>query len=237
MYKHYFNEFGIELNTRQNEQLRQYYHTLIEENQKYNLTAITEEKDVYIKHFVDSMLIEKFFQKYSFHVTDQKIIDIGTGAGFPAFPIKILYPEMKVTCLDSLNKRIKFLNDTAKILSFTGVETIHGRAEEIGQLPAHREVYDFAVSRAVAELRLLLEFVMPFVKVNGYFVAYKSLKHDEELKDASFALSELKTEYIETIELHLPEDYGKRELMIFKKIGNISKKYPRKPGIPKKSPL
>ena len=237
MYKDYFDQFGIELNKKQASQLEKYYHTLIEENQKYNLTAITEEKDVYIKHFVDSMLIEMFFKKNSIHVTNQKIIDIGTGAGFPAFPIKILYPEVKVTCLDSLNKRIKFLHDTSNMLSFSNVQMVHGRAEDIGQLSEHREKYDFAVSRAVAELRLLLEFVMPFVKVNGYFIAYKSLKYDEELKDASYALSELKTEYIETIELDLPEDYGKRELMIFRKNGNISKKYPRKPGIPKKSPL
>jgi len=237
MYKHYFDQADIGLNSIQMLQLERYYHILIEENQKYNLTAITDEKDVYIKHFLDSMLIETFFKKYGFHVTSQKMIDIGTGAGFPAFPIKILHPDIKVTCLDSLNKRINFLKETSDILSFSNTELIHGRAEDFGQLAQYRETYDFAVSRAVAELRLLLEFVMPFVKVNGYFVAYKSLKYDEELKDASYALAQLKTSYVETIELDLPEDYGKRELMIFKKNGNISKKYPRKPGIPKKSPL
>lgn len=229
----YFDEIGFQLTPQMVSQFESFYQLLIEENEKYNLTAITDKKDVYIKHFVDSILINQL----DFDLNDKKIIDIGTGAGFPALPIKITNPSVRVTCLDSLNKRIGFLNMVTDALELKHVEKVHGRAEDFGQNKAYREQYDFAVSRAVAELRLLLEFVMPFVKVGGYFIAYKSLKSDQELKDADNAMKVLKCELVDIIKFDLPEDSGTRDLMIFKKTGQIAKNYPRKAGLPKKNPL
>ncbi|MBS7526531.1 16S rRNA (guanine(527)-N(7))-methyltransferase RsmG [Fusibacter paucivorans] len=214
-----------------------YYNRLVSENEKYNLTAITDEKDVHIKHFIDSMLIKVFFDTYKIETKQKRLIDIGTGAGFPAIPIKILYPEIEVTGLDSLKKRIAFLEMLKEDLTLKDIQFIHGRAEDYGRDTLYRETYDFAVSRAVAELRMLLEYVMPFVKVGGYFVAYKSLKYAEELENAENALKQMKTRYIETIRIVLPENSGERELMIFQKMENIQKKYPRKAGMPKKNPL
>ncbi len=229
----YFSNLGIELNDKMIKQFEVFYKLLIEENEKYNLTAITDRKDVYIKHFLDSVLV----QKLDFTFNGKNVIDIGTGAGFPAIPLKILNPDMKITGLDALNKRIGFIKMVQNELSLKDIELIHGRAEDFGQMAKYREQYDYAVSRAVGELRLLLEYVMPFVNVNGYFIAYKSLKTKTELEDASYSLSEMKSKLIDIIEFELPEDYGSRDIMIIQKMGNISKKYPRKAGVPKKSPL
>lgn len=228
-----FEQVGVEVNDLQLNQFDHYYQLLVSENEKYNLTGITEKNEVYIKHFVDSILLKQC----GFDLKDKSLIDIGTGAGFPALPLKILEPTLTVTCLDSLKKRIGFLDLVTTSLSLKKVEKIHGRAEDYGQNKDYREQYDFAVSRAVAELRLLLEFVMPFVKVGGYFVAYKSLKSDQELQDANHAMKELKTELVEVKSFELPNAAGQRDLMIFKKISTIPKKYPRKAGTPKKNPL
>ncbi|GAB6107506.1 16S rRNA (guanine(527)-N(7))-methyltransferase RsmG [Fusibacter bizertensis] len=229
----YFNELGIDLDDTMIKQFEIFYQLLIDENEKYNLTAITDLKDVYIKHFLDSVLI----QKLDFSMNGKHVIDIGTGAGFPAIPLKIVNPDMRITGLDALNKRIGFIKMVQEKLNLKDIELIHGRAEDFGQMPKYREKYDFAVSRAVAELRLLLELVMPFVNINGYFIAYKSLKTKTELEDASYSLSEMKSKLIDIVEFKLPEDYGTRDMMIIQKMGNINKKYPRKPGTPKKSPL
>lgn len=237
MYNNFFSQYGFSLSGKQVNQFKSYFEILVSENQKYNLTAITDEKDVYIKHFLDSILIKSFFDTYAYNYNGISIMDIGTGGGFPAIPIKIIYPEINVSALDALNKRINFLNIVSQQLKLDGIEFFHGRAEDYGQDSKFRETYDIAVSRAVAELRMLLEYVMPFVKINGYFVAYKSLKFDEELHQAQNALRLMKTEYLGSIKVNLPEDYGTRELMIFKKMGKIANKYPRKAGTAKKTPL
>ena len=229
----YFDDLGIQVDDIKSRQFEIFYKLLIEENEKYNLTAITERKDVYIKHFLDSILVEKL----DFEFNGKKVIDIGTGAGFPAIPLKIMNPQMRITGLDALNKRIGFIKMVQKELSLKDIELIHGRAEDFGQMTKYREQYDFAVSRAVTELRLLLELVMPFVNVGGYFIAYKSLKTKTELEDATHALNEMKSKLIDIVEFKLPEDFGTRDMMIIQKMGKINNKYPRKPGIPKKSPL
>jgi len=228
-----FTKSDLQISEAQLAKFERFYELLIEENEKYNLTAITEKQDVYIKHFVDSILIEKL----SFDYANKHMIDIGTGAGFPALPLKIMNESLKITGLDALNKRISFIEMACKELGLKNVELIHGRAEDFGQMPKYREHYDFAVSRAVAELRLLLELVMPFVKVGGHFLAYKSLKTKSELDDAQKALKLMKSELIDIVEFELPNNYGTREIMIIQKNGKIDKKYPRKAGTPKKSPL
>lgn len=228
-----FTKADLQINDAQLAKFERFYQLLIEENEKYNLTAITEKQDVYIKHFVDSILIEKL----SFNFTDKHMIDIGTGAGFPALPLKIMNDSLKITGLDALNKRISFIEMVCRELGLKDVACIHGRAEDFGQMTKYRESYDFAVSRAVAELRLLLELVMPFVKVGGHFLAYKSLKTKTELDEAQNALKLMKSELVDIVAFELPNNFGTREIMIIQKNGKIDKKYPRKAGTPKKSPL
>ena len=229
----YFDLTGISITDRQLSQFETFFDLLISENEKYNLTGITDKQDVYVKHFIDSILINKL----NFDFSNKKMMDIGTGAGFPAIPLKIMEPTLSVTGLDALNKRLHFIELVCDSLGLSQMSLLHGRAEDFGHDLKHREQYDFVVSRAVAELRLLLEFTMPFVKVNGYFLAYKSLKSQTELEDAQKALSVLKAKLIDIVEFKLPLDYGTREIMIFQKTEQLDKKYPRKPGIPKKSPL
>lgn len=229
----FFVEIGIDVTQEQLKQLEIFYNLLIEENEKYNLTAITDKTEVYVKHFIDSMMISKLnlpFEHKSF-------IDIGTGAGFPAIPLKIMYPSIEITGLDALNKRIGFIERACDAIQIDKIHLIHGRAEDFGQDIKYREKYDFAVSRAVAELRLLLEFVMPFVKVGGHFLAYKSLKTKTELEEANRSMKLMQSKLVDMVSFELPSNFGKREIMIIEKTGKIDKKYPRKPGIPKKSPL
>ena len=231
--KQLFDIANVKIDEKQLAMFEIFYDYLVAENEKYNLTAITEKTDVYVKHFIDSVLI----QNLSFDFSNKKMIDIGTGAGFPLIPLKIMNPNLYITGLDSLNNSVSFIKSFCDQLDLTGVGLIHGRAEDFGQDKKYREQYDFAVSRAVAELRLLLEFVMPFVKVDGYFLAYKSIKTKTELEEASNALIQMKSKLIDTVEFMLPNDYGKREIMVIQKYGYIDKKYPRKAGVPKKSPL
>ncbi len=233
MINNLFESMNFDLSKAQYDQLEKYYTFLVNENEKYNLTAIKEYKDVFIKHFMDSMLIKNT----GVEIINKNIIDIGIGAGFPSIPIKIFEPTIKVTGLDSLNKRITFLNQLVETLDLKGCNFVHGRAEDFGQNKTYREVYDIAVSRAVAELRLLLELVMPFVKTNGYFIAYKSIKTKTELDDAQNAFKCMKSKLVDVQKILLPEEYGERDLLIIQKMGNIEKKYPRKAGVPKKNPL
>lgn len=228
-----FKSEGFDLSPRQLDDFETYYRLLISENEKYNLTGITEREDVYVKHFLDSILIHKL----PFDFKGKRFIDIGTGAGFPAIPLKIINRDAHMTCLDALNKRIGFIQMVCGALDLKQVELIHGRAEDYGQNIKHRATYDFAVSRAVAELRLLLEFVMPFVKTGGYFLAYKSLKSKTELQEAQNALKELKAELVDEVKFLLPVDQGERDILVIKKTGDLAKKYPRKAGVPKKNPL
>lgn len=244
-------EFGIKLDTAQLEAFDKYYELLVEWNSFMNLTGITEYDEVLLKHFVDSLAINKAIdmsQKLS-------IIDVGTGAGFPGLPIKLAFPQNKVTLLDSLNKRIKFLNevvdntlefnlksnsnvDKFKVKSNSNdIETIHGRAEEYAVKAEYRGQYDVAVSRAVANLSTLSEYCLPFVKIGGVFVAYKSGDYKEELDNAAKALKILGAEVEKVVNFTLPDSDMKRSLIVIKKIADTPKKYPRKAGLPSKEPL
>ena len=198
-----------------------------------NLTAITDFDEVILKHFVDSIALCKYI---SFQQGDT-LIDIGTGAGFPGIPIKIICPDCKITLLDSLNKRINFLNTVIEQLHLTDIITIHGRAEDIAKTKEHRENYNYAISRAVANLSTLSELCIPFVKQNGYFISYKSEKGNEELLEAKNAIEILGGSVDKQISYQLPDSDLSRNLILIRKRNITPKKYPRKAGIPSKEPL
>ena len=208
-----------------------YMELLREWNEKINLTAITDEEGILVKHFFDSCSISEFVDNNS------KIIDVGTGAGFPGLPLKIVNDTLNLTLVDSLNKRINFLNEVKNKLGLKNVETVHGRAEDVGIDNTFREKYDFAVSRAVAELRILVEYLLPLVKVGGKVIAMKGPNIDEEVENAKKAVKLLGGE-IERIEsFRLGNTDNERTVIIIKKIKNTESKYPRKAGIPRKNPL
>lgn len=228
---------GVALNDSQVEQFKKYYELLIQWNQVMNLTAITEMEDVIVKHFADSLslvLAVDDFRQYA----EKKcaVIDVGTGAGFPGIPLKIAFPELRLTLLDSLNKRVKFLGQICDELNLKNVRCIHGRAEESGRDPELREQFDFAVSRAVANLSTLSEYCIPFVKPGGYFVPYKSSKLDEEMKNGRGAVKKLGGEIENVIDFILPCG-DPRTLVKIRKVKATDKKYPRKAGVPGKEPL
>lgn len=225
--------FDVELTNKQEEQFNRYFELLIEWNEKINLTAITEKSEVWKKHFEDSAGIIKAVDIKS----DCSIIDVGTGAGFPGIPIKILFPEVKLTLLDSLNKRINYLNLVIKELELDNVTTIHGRAEDIAKLREHRENYDLCVSRAVANLATLSELCIPFVKVGGKFISYKSEKCEEELEDATNAIRILGGDNIQVCDINIPDTDYCRKLVVISKNKTTAKKYPRKAGTPAKDPI
>ena len=224
---------GIYLTGSQIDQFLRYYELLIEKNRVINLTAITDYQDVLKKHFVDSISLAKAMDlARSLH-----IIDIGTGAGFPGLALKIAFPDLKVTLLDSLNKRIYFLNEVISELGLDGVETIHGRAEDFARPGKLRESFDLCVSRAVANLSTLSEYCLPYVKVGGFFVSYKSEKISEELETAKKAVSLLGGSIESQIEFMLPDSDIYRNLVMIRKKKDTPGKYPRKAGIPVKEPL
>ena len=225
-------EAGIQLNEEQMNQFEKYMQLLVEWNEKMNLTSITEESEVYLKHLYDS-LTPSFFQDFNQPLT---ICDVGAGAGFPSIPLKIVFPELKVTIVDSLNKRIQFLNQLADQLGLTGVSFVHDRAESYGK-GDYRESYDIVTARAVARLSVLSELCLPLVKKGGQFIALKSSKGEEELQEANFAINILGGNVKETFSFELPEDAGERQMIVIDKRRQTSKKYPRKPGTPNKSPL
>lgn len=226
-------ELGISLNDFQIKQFLKYYELLIEKNKVMNLTAITEFEEVVIKHFIDSISIAKYFDVENV----KNIIDIGTGAGFPGIPLKIAYPHLNITLLDSLNKRIKFLAEVCDELGLENVELIHGRAEDFGNDKNYREKYNICVSRAVANLSTLSEYCLPFVKTNGYFISYKSGNIEEELTNSKNALHLLSAELEKVENFILPGTNIARSFVFIKKIKNMVKKYPRKAGLPSKEPL
>ena len=224
-------EYGFDPTDEQIEKFIRYYDLIIEWNEKINLTAITEYKDVMIKHFLDSVSIIKAVDMSSVN----SLIDIGTGAGFPGIPIKIMFPDIKITLLDSLKKRLNVLNLIIDELNLKDIYTIHGRAEDIARDPKYREKYDLCVSRAVANLRTLSELCIPFVKPNGKFVSYKSEKADEELEKAKNAIRLLGGKVTSAVSFELEDNI--RTLIVIDKTESTNKKYPRKAGTPGKEPL
>lgn len=234
-----FEKNKIILNDAQTEMFADYYDLLIEENRSVNLTSLTELDDVVYKHFIDSVLINRYFN-LSF-VND--LIDVGTGAGFPGIPLKILYPQLNVTLLDSLWKRTVFLHNLVDKLGINDVNIIHGRAEDLGRDPDHRQQYDLSVSRAVAALPVLCEYCTPFIKTGGYFAAYKSRNIKEEIKASKSAVFLLgcEVERYEEFSLDMDTDAADplnvRSFVFIKRRFPLSSKYPRRAGTPKKSPL
>ena len=225
--------FNIELTPEQKQQFHRYFELLVEWNQKMNLTAITEEKEVYLKHFYDSLTLLRAHELQE----AKTLCDVGAGAGFPSIPLKIVYPHIEVTIVDSLNKRITFLNHLAEELGLTGVHFCHDRAELFGKNKNYRESFDIVTARAVARLNVLLELCIPLVKVGGYFIALKASSGQDELKEAHHALQELKASVCAVDEFELPIIHDPRVLMTFKKEDHTKKRYPRKPGTPNKQPL
>jgi 16S rRNA (guanine527-N7)-methyltransferase len=213
-------EYGYNLSEKEEERFVKYSRLLVEWNEKINLTSIVDPEGISIKHFLDSIVpIFKIDIK-----KESKMIDVGTGAGFPGIPLKIAFPELEIVLLDSLNKRINFLNQVIHSLGLEKISTIHGRAEDFGRNPEYREQFDFCVSRAVARLVSLAEFCLPFVKQGGYFVPYKSGEIKEELQEAKFALRELGGEYRKTYEYQLPNSDIERTLIQVEKTKQTPKK-------------
>ena len=225
-------ELNISFDDDRISKLLRFYEMLVEWNEFMNLTAITEFDEVMVKHFVDSASIVKVLIP-----STEKMIDIGCGAGFPGLPLKILFPELKVTLLDSLNKRVGFLNEVIKELGLKDIEAVHGRAEDIARNKDFREKYDLCVSRAVANFSTLSEYCLPFVKKDGSFVAYKSEKGSTELEEAGTAISILGGEVIKEEEFLLPGTDNGRTLYLIKKVKETPNKYPRKAGTPSKEPI
>ena len=227
----YLKQIDIEINEEQAKKFFKYMELLIEWNKNINLTAITDPEDIILKHFIDSITIEKYIQK------NAKIIDVGTGAGFPGIPVSIVREDVSITLMDSLNKRIKFLDEVAMENSLNNVDTIHSRAEELARNPDFREKFDVATSRAVASLNVLLEYMLPFVKVGGYCICMKGSNIEEEIETSKKALEVLNAKIEKIDSFKLPQsDFG-RNIIIIKKLSNTSKKYPRKPGTPAKEPI
>ena len=226
-------DFGIEVNDQMVSDLKTYREILVDWNQKMNLTGIEEEKEVFIKHFLDSIsAVSNGFIKDGI-----SLIDVGTGAGFPGLPLKICLQNIKLTLLDSLNKRINFLQEVSNTVNLKDVEFIHGRAEDFGKNSDYREQYDVATARAVAGLPILMEFCVPFVKVGGYFVCLKGPNANLELEESKIAMDILGLEFVEKIDIELPNEELKHNILVFKKIKNTPEKYPRKAGKPAKSPI
>ncbi|MEK4247825.1 16S rRNA (guanine(527)-N(7))-methyltransferase RsmG [Psychrobacillus sp. FSL K6-2684] len=232
-FKKALSEKGIELTEVQLGQFRKYFELLVEWNEKMNLTAITDEPSVYLKHFFDS-ISASFYEDFSGSFT---VCDVGAGAGFPSIPLKICFPNLKVTIVDSLNKRIQFLTHLSKELNLKDVHFVHARAEEFGQNKDYREQYDLVTARAVARLSVLSELCIPLVKVGGKFIAMKAASALDELNDAQRAINILGSEKSAEYSFLLPIENSERTLYVFSKIKSTPKRYPRKPGIPNKTPI
>lgn len=235
--KEEMNKLEIQLNDKQITQFLTYYELLVEWNKFMNLTAITDFKEVVQKHFVDSLSIVKALDQKYLQTGNISVIDIGTGAGFPGIPLKIVFSGLNITLLDSLNKRIKFLDNVIEELSLKDIKAIHGRAEDYARRENFREQYDICVSRAVAKLITLSEYSLPFVKIGGYFISYKSENIEEEIDDSKNAIKLLGGSLNEVVKFILPDTDIKRSIVTIKKEKMTNKKYPRKSGIPSKEPL
>jgi 16S rRNA (guanine527-N7)-methyltransferase len=229
--KSILKEININITDEQLKKFFNYMNLMLEWNEKINLTAITEVDDVIMKHFVDCLTLLDYLKE------NETIVDVGTGAGFPGIPLAIMNEKNEFTLVDSLNKRINFLNDVKEKINLKNVTTIHARAEEFGQNKKYREQFDIAVSRAVANLSVLVEFLLPMIKVNGKVICMKGSQIKEELEEAKFAIKELGGIIKERKEFYLPGTDIKRNIIIIEKIKNTPKKYPRKAGTPSKQPL
>ena len=226
-------KFNIDATDRVLDDFSIYREILVDWNQKMNLTGIEEEKEVFIKHFLDSVsaVTKGYINEKS------SIIDVGTGAGFPGLPLKICYRDIELTLLDSLNKRINFLQEVSNSIQLENIKFIHGRAEDFGKSEEYREQYDIATARAVAGLPILMELCVPFVKVGGYFICLKGPNANLELEESKKAMDVLGVEFIEKIDIDLPEIDLEHNILVFKKIKNTPEKYPRKAGKPSKNPI
>lgn len=223
--------FGVEICDRQLEQFALYYEMLVEKNRVMNLTAITEPDEVIEKHFLDSIALTQTVKPDG----ALSVMDMGTGAGFPGIPLKIVFPELHVTLSDSLNKRVQFLREVIDALGLKRVEAVHGRAEELAHKREYREMYDLCVSRAVANLSTLSEYCLPFVKVGGLFVSYKSGECDEEVRMAEPAIRMLGGRLSEVKKFQIGE--AGRAFVVVDKVKSTANKYPRKAGTPSRDPL
>jgi len=232
-FKDALSEKGITLSYEQLEQFKKYFSMLVEWNEKINLTAITDEEEVYLKHFYDS-LTAAFYYDFS---GDLSICDVGAGAGFPSIPLKICFPELKVTIVDSLQKRINFLNELAAKLELENVAFYHDRAENFGKNKKFRETFDIVTARAVARMSVLSELCLPLVKKNGVFIAMKGANAEEELDNAKTALQFLGGELKQIHSFTLPKEESERNIIIIDKKRKTPNKYPRKAGTPNKTPI
>ncbi|MEG0805979.1 MAG: 16S rRNA (guanine(527)-N(7))-methyltransferase RsmG [Lachnospiraceae bacterium] len=223
----------IELTDAQLSMFFSYYDKLMEKNKVMNLTTITELDEVIEKHFLDSLFLVKGIDLSKINT----IIDVGTGAGFPGIPLKIVFPHLNIVLMDSLKKRLKFLDDIILDFGLTGIKTVHGRAEDLGQMALYREQFDLCVSRAVSNLSTLSEYCLPFVKQEGYFISYKSGDIDAELKEADKAISVLGGGTAEVILFTLPKSESLRSFVKIKKVKHTPKLYPRQAGTPNKEPI
>lgn len=226
-------EKGIELSSRQLEQFELYYQELVSWNEKMNLTGITERDQVYTKHFYDSLSLAFYVDLTQVN----SLADIGSGAGFPGIPLKICFPHIKLTIVDSLSKRISFLQHICDTLGLSGVQLIHGRAEDVARQFVHRDAYDVVTARAVARLSLLNEFCLPFTRKDGIFAAMKGNDPAEELNEAGRSFKELRAELKKVESFSLPVEESARHIVMIRKTGATPAKYPRKAGMPAKAPL
>lgn len=226
-------KFNIDADEKLVDDFQKYNEMLIDWNSRVNLTGITEEREVYVKHFLDSVSLFK----YGYIKDNMSIIDVGTGAGFPGIPFKMCNKTIELTLLDSLNKRINFLKEVCSELKLKGVDFVHSRAEDGGKNKDYREKFDIATARAVANLPVLLELCVPFVKKGGYFICLKGPNADSELEISKKAMSELGVKFVEKIDVLLPDQELKHKILVFEKTINTPKKYPRKAGTPGRNPL
>lgn len=230
-FEKYLEKMQIKFSEEQYNQFYKYMNLLMEWNKKINLTAIIEPKEIILKHFVDSLTIAKYIEE------NKKVADVGTGAGFPGIPLKIYRKDLKITLIDSLNKRLNFLNEVISELELKEITTVHGRAEELGQNKEYRERFDIVTSRAVANLSTLSEYLIPFIKKDGKCIYMKTLEVDEELQKAKKAIKTLGGKIINTDKFYLPESEIGRSIVVIEKEKQTPIKYPRKPGTPSKEPL
>lgn len=232
-FKNGLQQLHIALSEKQMEQFLQYYELLVEKNKVMNLTAITEFDEVVEKHFLDSVSLT---QQLDLH-QPLKVLDLGTGAGFPGIPLKIVFPELEITLMDSLNKRVLFLQDVISSLQLENIEAVHGRAEEAAKNKKYRESFDLCVSRAVANISTLSEYCLPFVKIGGSFISYKSSTIEDELEEGKKGIAILGGKVKDVYKFTLPDSELQRSFVIIEKEKKTPKAYPRKAGTPSKEPL